>query len=585
MKKTVEAFEQFLLTSKFLAEDQIQKVRKDAQAFKTSFKRACLKLGFMTEEGYALAESKFHEVPFVRLDDYVIVPAVLKLVPLPFVQQNGVFPLFRIGDNLTVAFHDPGNIFAVDQIREMTRLEVETVLVTESDIASAVREYYASHNITDAATVAHTKMQQTSVETKKPRSDTIQLGAVPDFVSPADVAPVIKLVDQTILQALEDKASDIHIEPEHEFVRIRNRIDGALIEIAQLPKNLLNPIVSRIKIMARLDIAESRKPQDGKVRISTGGKDVDIRVSTFPTMYGENIVLRILDRSSVVLDLTRLGFSGSLLNNFRGLLNRPHGVILVTGPTGSGKTTTLYAALQTINTIDKNIVTIEDPVEYQIPMIRQTQVNVKAGLTFATGLRSLLRQDPDVMLVGEIRDRETAEVAVESALTGHLVFATLHTNDAPGAITRLVDMGIEPFLISSSLIGVLAQRLVRVICTQCKKERSASELQLTDAEYGSLVRLHKMLVDRGEASQPLKLYKGEGCKACKRTGFKGRVAIFELMTVDDTIRHCIGRRAPTPEIRKLVFGETNSSLEMDGMMKVVAGMTTPEEVWKVAQEE
>ena len=585
MKKTVEAFEQFLSTNQFLTEEQIQKVRKDALVGKMSFKRACLKLGYMTEEGYVLAESRFYEIPLARIDDYIVDPAILKLIPLTFARQNSVFPLFRIDDTLTIAVHDPGNIFAIDQIREMTKLDVDTVLVTEADIVNAIREYYASHNIVDQANVANKKMQQTFIETKKPKSETIQLGTMPDMVGSVDDAPVIKLVDQTILQALEDKASDIHIEPEHEFVRVRNRIDGSLIEIAQLPKSLLNPIVSRIKIMAKLDIAESRKPQDGKIRISTNGRDVDIRVSSFPTMYGENIVLRILDRSSVVLDLNRLGFSTGLLESFRGLLTRPHGIVLVTGPTGAGKTTTLYAALSTINTVEKNIVTIEDPVEYQIPLIRQTQVNVKAGLTFAAGLRSLLRQDPDVMLVGEIRDRETAEVAVESALTGHLVFATLHTNDAPGAITRLVDMGVEPFLLASSLAGVLAQRLVRLICSQCKKEKTPAELHISDADYESLVKLHKLMSSRSKSQAPLKLYQGEGCKTCKRTGFKGRVAIFELMVVDEKVRYSIAHRAPTAEIRNLVFSENVPSLKLDGMMKVIAGLTTLEEVWKVVQED
>ena len=583
MKRTIEAFEQYLVTQSVMSEEHVQKARSDAEHSKTSFKKACLKLGFVTEEAYALAESSFLEIPFANFDDYIIEPDVLKLVPQGMAKQYGIFPLFRVGKTLTLAVHDPHNIFVIDQLRDLTKLDIELLLSTETDILNAVREHYGALGLEDAAKDAQKKIQQknAAIAGGKPKPEGIRLDLKEEFGAANNDAPVIKLVDQTLLQALEDKASDIHIEPEAEFVRIRNRIDGVLIEVAQLPKSLQNPLISRIKIMSKLDIAETRKPQDGKIRLTTAGKDIDIRVSSFPTVHGENIVLRILDRSNTVLDLVKLGFKGDILAKFKTVVAKPYGIVLVTGPTGSGKTTTLYAALQSINTVDKNIVTVEDPIEYQMPMIRQTQVNPKAGLTFAVGLRSLLRQDPDVMLVGEIRDTETAEVAAESALTGHLVFSTLHTNDAPGATTRLIDMGIEPFLIASSLVGVLAQRLVRTICSGCKKERSLRDLHLKKADEDALIEMHRKNGGKGEPP----IYAGEGCKLCKRTGYKGRMAIFELMVVDDEIRRAIARRAPSSEIRKMCFNEKNPSLKLYGFQKILEGHTTVEEVLKVVQDE
>jgi type II secretory ATPase GspE/PulE/Tfp pilus assembly ATPase PilB-like protein len=334
--------------------------------------------------------------------------------------------------------------------------------------------------------------------------------------------------------------------------------------------------------MAKLDIAERRKPQDGKIQMQVNNKEIDIRVSAYPTTYGENVVMRILDRTNSILDLHELGFSKKLHSDFTKLLHVPYGIILVTGPTGAGKTTTLYAALQEINSVDKNIMTIEDPIEYQIPMIRQSQVNIKAGLTFANGLRSLLRQDPDVMLIGEVRDQETAEIAVESALTGHLVFATLHTNDSVGAITRLREMGIENFLISSSLIGVVAQRLIRTICHDCKKAVPAGECHLSEDEIKTLNRLRENQQDELKTSvkEPLILYQGQGCATCKNTGYKGRMSIYELLTVNDSIREMMARRTSTAEFREKCFDDKNLTMRLYGYLKVLQGMTTVEEVLK-----
>jgi type IV pilus assembly protein PilB len=370
-----------------------------------------------------------------------------------------------------------------------------------------------------------------------------------------------------IMQAVKDRASDIHIEPEEDNCRVRYRIDGILHEINILPKNLQSAVISRIKILSKMDIAESRKPQDGRIRIKIESRDLDIRVSTFPTVHGENIVMRLLDKTSVILGLKELGFLENELNAFDKLIKHPNGIILVTGPTGSGKTTTLYAALSAISSMEKNIITIEDPVEYELPLIRQTQVNPKAGITFANGMRAILRQDPDIIMIGEIRDKETAEIAIQAALTGHLVFSTLHTNDAPSAVTRLIDMEVEPFLISSSVIGILDQRLVRLICNKCKEKYTPTEevLKELNMKEGSL------------------LYRGKGCPACKNTGFVGRVGIFELCAINDELKKMIDARRSADEIKKKAIALGMKTLREDGVKKIEMGLVSLEEVLEVTQ--
>jgi len=384
----------------------------------------------------------------------------------------------------------------------------------------------------------------------------------------AEDAPIVKLVSLIIMQAVKDKASDVHIEPAEDKVLVRYRIDGILHEVQQIPKHLQSALASRVKVMARMDIAETRNPQDGRIQLKMENKDLDLRVSSFPTINGENLVLRILDKSSVLMGLAELGFAGKDLKNFDKLIRRPNGIILVTGPTGSGKTTTLYAALSTINSIEKNIITIEDPVEYEIPLIRQTQVNPKAGLTFANGLRSILRQDPDIIMVGEIRDKETAEIAIQASLTGHLVFSTLHTNDAPGALTRLIDMGIEPFLIASSITGILAQRLVRVICPKCKEKYTPSD---------------EVIHDLG-LKEKVELYRGKGCMHCKETGFSGRVGIFELLLMNETIKNMVTAKASSGDIKKNALASGMTTLYEDGIEKIKNGVTTAEEMLRVTEE-
>ncbi|MDR7489743.1 MAG: GspE/PulE family protein, partial [Armatimonadota bacterium] len=380
-------------------------------------------------------------------------------------------------------------------------------------------------------------------------------------------APVVRLVNMIIEDAVRERASDIHIEPQRSGLLVRYRIDGVLHDVMKPPLNLKSPLISRVKIMADMDIAERRKPQDGRIHLRTAGRAIDLRVSTLPTVYGEKVVMRILDQSTPLIGLSHLGFHSETLSQWEAAVNKPYGMILVTGPTGSGKSTTLYGTLNTLNTLEKNIVTVEDPVEYQLPRINQVQVNPKAGLTFATGLRSILRQDPDIIMVGEIRDRETAEIAVQAALTGHLVLSTLHTNDAASAVSRLVDMGIEPFLVSSSVIAILAQRLARQICSDCKTGYSPPP----DA-------LKRLGLDTAEG---VTLYRGAGCEACRHTGYKGRIGVFELLVVTDSLRELIVRRAPAAELKAQAVREGMRTLRDDGLEKVLSGVSTIDEILRV----
>jgi type IV pilus assembly protein PilB len=373
--------------------------------------------------------------------------------------------------------------------------------------------------------------------------------------------------DSLIAEAVKSRASDIHIEPEHENLRVRYRIDGLLQETDLLPKHLQDNVISRIKVLSNMDIAETRKAQDGRINMKLGNKELDIRVSTFPTIYGENVVMRLLDKASVLLGLKELGFLEDNLLNFNKLISRPNGIILVTGPTGSGKTTTLYAALTSISSMEKNIITIEDPVEYELPLIRQTPVNPKAGITFANGLRNILRQDPDIIMVGEIRDKETVEIAIQASLTGHLVFSTLHTNDAPSALTRLIDMGVEPFMVSSTIIGIMAQRLVRLICVKCKEKYIPDQAALE--ELG--------LPKQGD------YFHGRGCPVCKKTGFLGRIGIFELLMVNEEIRKMIEAKSSADEIKKKALALGMKTLRQDGIVKVQRGLTTAQEILRVTE--
>jgi len=477
-----------------------------------------------------------------------------------FLKEKVIFPLRLEHDALTIAVFDPFDYYTIENLRISLDLEIIIALAPEQVILDAIETYYGGGvSIMDRMVGKVQDDDLNSLDIGEESTEHIR--------DMASEAPVIKLVNHIISEAIEKRASDIHLEPFTEDLILRYRIDGMLHEFEAPPKKLFSAITTRIKIMAKLDISERRLPQDGRIKLKILGKDIDMRVSTLPTLFGESVVMRILDRSNVIVDLEQLGFPKSQLAQLLTLINKPYGKLLVTGPTGSGKTTTLYAALDKINTPEKKIITIEDPVEYQMRGINQLHVKPQIGLTFANGLRSIVRQDPDVIMVGEIRDPETAEISIQAALTGHLVFSTVHTNDAAGAITRLLDMGIENFLISSALLGVLAQRLVRVICEKCKEPATLNPVLLK--EMGSW------------ANQGIQTYHGTGCKHCSFTGYRGRAGIYELLIVDEIIRGLILSKANAQTIRNTARKAGMHLLRDDGWKKVLRGITTVEEILRV----
>ena len=555
-------FGDILIDSGLITPEQLRRALEEQRGTDQPIGSILVKLGLISQQDYLTTLSAQLDVPHVELSDYEIDPAVIELVPAALAQKFRVIPLFRIKNALTVAMADPQDVGAIDEIRRFSHLEVEPVLALESEILQAIEQYYGldvemSDTLNEVIQSIEAESEQ--VVTDEPEKNLREL---------AEDAPVVRLVNMVLAQAIKDRASDIHIEPEEDSIRVRYRVDGILREVFSPPKNLQAAIISRIKILSELDIAENRIPQDGRFRIRLGGKEIDVRVSTLPTAYGENVVMRILDKSNILLKLDDLGFAPDNLGIVKEMLSNSYGIILVTGPTGSGKTTSLYAFLNTINSVEKNIITLEDPIEYRLRMIRQSQVNPKAGLTFASGLRSILRQDPDIIMVGEIRDPETAQIAVESALTGHLVLSTLHTNDAAGAITRLVEMGIEPFLLSSALIGIIAQRLVRRICPKCRTAFTPSPLKLKR-------------IGLNPERKDLKFYKGVGCSFCRHSGFKGRIGIYEILKVDDKIRELILSGASSEEIRRTAIKRGMRTLKHDGLLKALQGVTTAEEVMRV----
>jgi type IV pilus assembly protein PilB len=549
-----------LVKKGILDESQVSQAMKDCQRTGMPVEKCLEKLGFISEIEIAQVLADSLGVPFIDLTDYLIDSEVIKLVPENIARKYKIVPLFKIGETLTVAMINSQDIMAIDDVRLKSGCAViEPVISTKSMIDKVIEQYYGA---TGTVKEVIDELNKGKIDQKDRPVD------AKDLAKMAEEAPVIKLVNLTVMQAIKERASDIHVEPSDDALMIRYRIDGIMHESQRLPKHLQGAFSSRIKVMAQMDIAENRLPQDGRIQLKIENRNLDLRVSTFPTIHGENIVIRILDKSATLLTLSDLGFSKEYLDKFNNLIKRPNGIILVTGPTGSGKTTTIYAALSGINSVEKNIITIEDPVEYEIPLVRQTQVNPKAGLSFANGLRNILRQDPDIIMVGEIRDKETAEIAIQASLTGHLVFSTLHTNDTATALTRLLDMDIEPFLISSSVIGILAQRLVRVICKKCK----------TKYEPDKDVLGNLKLKDKVE------LYRGKGCSNCRNTGFEGRIGIFELLVMDEEIRAMIVRKESSNEIKKKAISSGMKTLYEDGVDKVKKGITTVEELLRVTEE-
>jgi len=525
-----------LVEKGLLTAEQLWQAELEARASTKPLRNVLIEKSLISEEDLTAFLSRQFDLPLVDLTHYLIDPEIIDSVPEDFARTHYLIPVLRIGNDLTVAMVDPLDVFALDELYMKTGFGIEPAIATETDVKKALDQHYSAKGTLEEVIESLNRDQLNIKPGREPELKKLK-GIVEE-------PTVIKLVNIIIVEAVRQGASDIHIEPEEETLKIRFRIDGLLHEHTGPPKYLQSAVISRIKVMADLDISERRVPQDGRIQMKMEGRDIDIRVSCVPTIYGENVVLRLLDRSRAIMELERSGFSPSVLAQYKKLICSPHGIILVCGPTGSGKTTTLYASLNAINSEDKNIITIEDPIEYHLPGIRQMQVNPKIGLRFADGLSAVLRQDPDVIMVGEIRDAETAKVAVQAALTGHLVFSTLHTNDAPGAITRLLDMGVEPFLISSSIIGVLSQRLVRTICAECK---------------------------------------GEGCKVCFQTGFRGRIGIFELMIPVEKIRRLITAKASADEIREAAIKAGMQVLCEDGQKKVADGITTMQEVLRVAE--
>ena len=515
-------------------------------------------MGAVTAEDVAQAIWQQRQIPYVDLDNYALDPKVIELVPERIARAYLALPLFKIGNALTVAMADPLNLIAVDDLRSRTGCEIEMVISTEDKIEKFLDHYYRmDESITQLiADVAEKEGEKTASKD-------------PAVAAEIEEAPMIKLANLIIQQAVRDGASDIHIEPGEHDVKVRYRIDGMLHEINKIPKTIQEAIASRFKVWAEIDVTEKRTAQDGHFFVNSDGKEIEVRLSTFPTIYGENLVMRVLDPSATILELRTLGFPAVIFDTYMSLIKATQGMILVTGPTGSGKTTTLYATLKLISDPSLNVITIEDSVEYRLEGIRQTQVNPQAGVTFAAGLRAIVRQDPDVIMVGEIRDLETAQMAVRASLTGHVVFSTLHTNDAPGSITRLLDIGVEPFLISSGVTGVLAQRLARTVCRSCKEPYVPSEEDLE--QFGI-----------AERAKDRTFFRGRGCQGCRFSGYRGRVGIYELLLVTDAIRDLINQRSSDTDIRKaaLKTGDLRT-LYRDGLEKAVKGVTTLEEVSRI----
>jgi len=549
-----------LVEEKLVSQETLDKANKQKKEAGGSLTGALVKLGAITEEDLTKFVSELYNVPVINLSSIEVDRAVIKLIPSDVASKFQVIPVERAGRKLTVAMVNPSNIFAIDDIKFLTGLEVQPLIASETEIRKAIDRYYDQAD--SLAKVMKSMEEEVEIVEEQPEEEVG--GAMED----ADEAPVVKLVNSLIADAVRKRASDIHIEPYEKFLRVRFRIDGVLYEMMAPPFRMKASIISRLKIMAELDIAERRVPQDGRIKLRTLGKTIDLRVSTLPTIYGEKLVMRILDRSSLNIDLTTLGFEQCALNNFLRAVESPYGMVLVTGPTGSGKTTTLYSALSKINTAEVNIMTAEDPVEYNIEGINQVQVHEEIGLTFAAALKAFLRQDPNIVMVGEIRDLETGSTATKAALTGHLVLSTLHTNDAPSTINRMIDMGIEPFLVASSTNLILAQRLLRRICAHCKDEvklhpEILRELGLTDEDCANNT-----------------FYEGKGCIECNNTGYKGRQGAFEVMPVSPAIRDLILDRAPTSEILSQARTEGMLTLREDALMKLKKGLTTAEEVLK-----
>ena len=601
---------QLLIASSIISEEQLKQAlnvqKKEGGRLGTNLVR----LGFITEDRLVAFLSKQYGVPAINLAEYKVDQAVLKLIPAEMAKKYFIMPVARVGATLTVAMADPSNVFAIDDVKFMTGYNVEVVVSSETSIIKAISLYYlgkGDHMLEPTSAASGGPAPSAAIQAKDYTLGDDDVGGDDAFGSAGqdeglsvnveefdkivgsaldnvdvleekedtevvkDVeAPIVKLVNGIFVNAIKSGASDIHVEPYENSLRVRYRVDGVMYTVMNLPTKIRAALTSRIKIMSKLDIAERRLPQDGRIKLKLGKKrDIDFRVSVLPCLFGEKTVLRLLDKANLQVDLTKLGFEQAALDDFMESLNKPYGMILVTGPTGSGKTTTLYSALNYLNKADTNIMTAEDPVEFNFMGINQVQVREEIGLTFASSLRSFLRQDPDIIMVGEIRDFETAEIGVKAALTGHLVLSTLHTNDAPGTISRLLNMGIEPFLVSSSVILIMAQRLARKICNQCREEEKVPVAALIKSGFPE------------ETANTVKCFRGKGCPSCNGTGYRGRIALYEVMPIKDELKELILEGASTSDIKKAAIRLGMKTLRMSGLTKVADGMTTMEEVMRV----
>jgi type IV pilus assembly protein PilB len=557
VRKKTKQLGQILIEQGLITDEQLREALKVQERVPKSLGRILIDLQLIKETDLVRALAHQIGLEFVDLSEYPVDPSATVLIPEPVARRYRALPIGERDGRLLVAMSDPANVYALDDIRTITGREVEPVVATAADVTAAIRKYSDVDGAVEQLAADAAAQAEESIELDVPTA------AVED-------APVVKLVHMLLTRAVNERASDVHIEPADRDVRIRFRVDGVLHEVMRSPKNIQNGLISRLKVMADINIAEKRVPQDGRVSLKVGNISVDLRLATLPTVYGEKVVIRILNKESVLLRLDQIGFSDDAYKRYEQSFRKPYGAILVTGPTGSGKSTTLYATLNILNEPDVNIITVEDPVEYRLGGVNQVQVNNRAGLTFAAALRSILRADPDIILIGEVRDHETALIAIESALTGHLVLSTLHTNDAPSAIARLTEMGVEPYLTASAMDAVVAQRLARKLCERCREPYSPSEPELIEAGFEP----HKVQ----EIDQ---LYRPVGCQSCSRTGYLGRVGLYEVMTVTEEIERLTVERASSERVRQVALEQGMIPLRTDGLEKARSGLTSIEEILRV----
>ena len=560
-------FTEILLRQRKVSQDQLTEARQVAKDSNSNVAEVLIKLGYATGEEVMRAVAQEHGRDYVDLNEVTIPESIIELVPESVAREQSVLPLSEEGDTLKVIVSDPYDLDTVEKLRFILARKIDIALAPRDKIAEAINKYYSQIEGESADSVLQ-EFTDTAIDFTETESATVSSS---QEVVDENSAPVVRMVNLMIQEAVQLRASDIHVEPFEEVVRIRYRIDGILHKRDSPPRRLLAAIISRIKILGKMDIAERRRPQDGRIKVTVGDKDLDLRVSIIPTAHGQSAVMRILNKDNIKVGVRQLGLHETDFQKFQGLLKRPNGIVLVTGPTGSGKTTTLYAALNSMNRPDKKIITAEDPVEYYLPGINQVEVKHNIGLDFSRIIRSMLRQAPNVILVGEMRDEETAQMGIQASLTGHLVFSTLHTNDAPSAVTRMVDMHVPAYLVASSVVAVLAQRLVRLNCSKCKHPIQLPESVLNDAG----IPLH--------LAKTATFMKGKGCGNCNKSGYRGRQGIFELMMITSKIREMIFKNVSSTEIRKVAITLGMSTLYVDGIRKVMSGITTLEEVYRNAK--